>query len=429
MARRTGSLILVLILAAAAGCSSGKASRSASPASTSLSAAAHHPAATTKPTTAANLRPGQLRVQLEQLFGQHALLAVRLMRSPLSKPDLRPAAQAALQANSDQLGQLITSAYGAASGDRFQQLWQHHLVDLANYADAVANKDTPRKNQARAALLAGANAYGAWMAEAAKGRITAAAATGDLRGHVTGLMGQIDAYADHEYGRAYTLEREAYEHGFATGTTMAKASLPAASAAALESSPEQLRSAFAMLLGEHMQLVVDAQRAAFGQAAEFKAAAVQVNTNTLTLSKAIGAIAGPGKAAEFQAAWADHVDGLIAYAAAVAGNDPAGKATAEQELDTFALRLARYFNQIINNRIRLGLLLGALTQHDRHLVAHVDAYAARDYNQAQQIEAATYQHMRAVADTLVGAIQRTLTPQLPAGGAKTGGGGTAHLHR
>jgi hypothetical protein len=184
-----------------------------------------------------------------------------------------------------------------------------------------------------------------------------------------------------------------------------------------------------MLLGEHMELIVDAQRAAFASPQEFKAAAAQVNANTTTLSKAMGAIVGPGKAAEFQSAWAEHVEGLIAYAAAAAGNDEPGKAAARKELDQFALGLARYFNKVVQGRIRLGLLVGALTQHDRHLIGHADAYAARNYDQAQQVELAGFQQMRGVADVLVSAIEQTMNAAMPTGGPQTGGGGTAHLHR
>ena len=83
-----------------------------------------------------------------------------------------------------------------------------------------------------------------------------------------------------------------------------------------------------MLLGEHMELIIDAQRATFAGSSEFKAAAAQVNANSATLTQAMGAIVGPNKAAEFQTAWANHVEGLLAYSTAVAGNDEAAKATA-----------------------------------------------------------------------------------------------------
>ena len=94
-----------------------------------------------------------------------------------------------------------------------------------------------------------------------------------------------------------------------------------------------------MLLGEHLELIVDAQRATFAGAQEFQAAAAQVNANTTALIKAMGGIVGPTKAAEFQTAWANHVEGLMAYTAAVAGNDQTGKTVAKQNLDGFAERL------------------------------------------------------------------------------------------
>jgi hypothetical protein len=111
-------------------------------------------------------------------------------------------------------------------------------------------------------------------------------------------------------------------------------------AVGLDTPPEQLRSAFAMLLGEHMELIVDAQRATFAGSPEFEAAAAQVNANTATLAKAMGGIVGPEKAAEFQRAWANHVEGLMAYTSAVAGKDEAGKTVAKENLDGFAERLA-----------------------------------------------------------------------------------------
>jgi hypothetical protein len=65
----------------------------------------------------------------------------------------------------------------------------------------------------------------------------------------------------------------------------------------------------------------------------------------------MGAIVGPRKAAEFQSAWAEHVEGLLAYTAAVAGGDDAGKVTAERNLDAFASRLALYFSDIVRHEL------------------------------------------------------------------------------
>jgi hypothetical protein len=242
---------------------------------------------------------------------------------------------------------------------------------------------------------------------------------------VNRLLDQADAYAGKDYARAYKLEREVYEGTYGTGTTLASASLPAKQAAGLDSAPENLRSAFAMLLGEHMELIVDAQRATFAGSPEFKAAAAQVNANTATLTKALSGIVGPGKAKEFQAAWANHVEGLMAYTAAVAAKDEAAKTVAKENLDGFAERLALFFSDVVRNVLATDPLTQAITAHDTHLINQVDAYAAKDYTRAQQMELEGYQQMLGVADTLVGALQRTVKPKLPVGGSKTGGGGMA----
>ena len=421
MRSRTGLIALVsVVLAAAVACGPGTASRSGSSAAPPMSLQAMKPAAA----TAAQASPRPVRAQFEQLLGLHALLAVRQMRSVVvGASDLQRAAEASLQANTGALSRLVASAYGGAPADRFTPLWQRHLVDLMSYAKGVAGNDTSATQTARTLLLADADAYGSWLAEASRGRVQASEAAAGVRMHVEELMEQADAYAARDYARAYRIERAAYEHMFTAGTAVAKAGVTPEVAVGLDAPPEKLRSAFAMLLGEHLELVVDAQRATFAGAQEFPAAAAQVNANTIALTKAMAGIVGPTKAKEFQTAWANYVEGLMDYTAAVAGNDQAAKTVAKQNLDAFAERLALYFSDVVRNVLASDPLTDAITAHDTHLINHVDAYAAKDHTRAQQLEREGYQQMLGVANTLVGAIQRTVKPQLPVGGSKTGGGG------
>jgi hypothetical protein len=118
-------------------------------------------------------------------------------------------------------------------------------------------------------------------------------------------------------------------------------------------------------------------RATFAGQPQFEAAAAQVNANTKTLAKALSGIVGPEKAEKFETAWANHVEGLMAYTAAAASNNE----------------------------------------------------AAKDYTRAQQMEQEGYLQMLGVANTLVDAIQRTVKRRLPVGGSKTGGGGLACRRR
>jgi hypothetical protein len=376
--------------------------------------------------TAAQASPRQVRAQFEQLLGLHALLAVRQMRNVVTRaPELQRATEASLQANTRALSSLVATAYGSAQAGRFTPLWQRHLVDLLAYAKAVAGKDGSATQTARTLLLADADAYGSWLAEASKGPVQADDAAAGVRMHVEELMAQADAYAARDYARAYRIERAAYEHMFTAGTALAKAGVTPEVAVGLDAPPEKLRSAFAMLLGEHLELIVDAQRATFAGKPEFEAAAAQVNANTTALTKAMAGIVGPAKAAEFQTAWANHVEGLMAYTTAVVGNDETAKAVATQNLEGFAERLGLYFSDVVKNLLAADPLTDAITAHDQHLIDQVDAYAAKRYDQAQEMEREGYLQMLGVANTLVGAIQRTVKPRLPVGGSKTGGGGMA----
>jgi hypothetical protein len=426
---RAGPTVLVaFVLAAAAGCSSGSSNTAARSAPATSAPASHHAA---QPALAApKASPKQLRAKFEQLLGQHALLAVRSMRSVLSSPaELQQAATAAIQENTDALSLLVASAYGGAQSDRFKALWQKHIADLLAYAKGAGGNDAAAKQAARDALVADGEAYGAWLADASKGRVSRRDAVAGVRMHVEELMRQIDAYAARDYATAYRIEREAYEHMFTAGAALAKGSVTPELAVGLDTPPEKLRSAFAMLLGEHMELVIDAQRATFAGAPEFQAAAAQVNANTATITKAMGTIVGPKKAEEFQSAWAHHVEGLMDHSAAVAAEDKAARAAAEKDLDGGANRLALFFSDIVQNELPVEPLTAAITMHDTHLIAQVDAFAAHDYGRAQQVEREGYEQMLSVANTLVGAIQKTVKPGLPKGGSQTGAGGTAHRHR
>jgi hypothetical protein len=419
---RTGLVgLLAFVLAVSVSCTADKPARStATPAATTTVDHSGH-AAEPAPTAS-----GPLPLQFDQLLGQHAFVTVQLMRGMVSaEPDARQAAGSALQANTEALSQLVATSYGTADGDSFRQLWQRRIADLSLYADSVSNGDAAGKQTAQNALISDSRNYGAWLADASGNRVKSSAAAATARQHVQGLMQQVDAYHVKDYARAYALERQVYEQIFSSGSSLAKGSVDAKAAAAFDAPAEKLREAFAMLLGEHMTMLIETQRATFNGAQEFQAASAQVNANTNTIAKAMESIVGPKAAAEFKSAWANHIDGLVAYTAAVAGNDASKQSSAEKELNQVAVDLAVYFSHVVKNQSAVVPLTSAITSHDRHLMDHVDAYAERDFGAAQQMELDGYQQMLGISDTLVSAIQRVVKPGLPVGGSQTGGGGTA----
>ena len=147
---RTGLVALVIfVLVVGAACTSGSASRSSLPASPTT--AAHHVTDTTGTEAAADGSPKELGAQFEQLLGQHALLAMRLMRSAvMNASEFRQVAETSLEANTDALSQLVGTAYDDTQGDRFKQLWQGYVTDLSAYANGAASQDASAKQAARA---------------------------------------------------------------------------------------------------------------------------------------------------------------------------------------------------------------------------------------------------------------------------------------
>src|SRR4029079_19697170 len=112
---------------------------------------------------------------------------------------------------------------------------------------------------------------------------------------VDALVRFTDAYAAGDYATAYRIERVDYERQFALGTVIAAGILRARDGhlpAAFNSPLTRLRSTLGELLGEHMQLVVDAMGAALRGGPEFKADSAQVNADTEQLASVIGVLFG-----------------------------------------------------------------------------------------------------------------------------------------
>ena len=187
----------------------------------------------------------------------------------------------------------------------------------------------------------------------------------------------------------------------------------------------RLQSALGELLGEHMQLVVDAMGAALRGGPEFRADAAQVNGNTTQLASAFGVLFGPPSGARFTRVWGTHVDALVGYSGAVAAKDRTDEAEARAQLRAFEHHLSMFLSTSTDGRLTAPALSDVLHMHDRDLVEQLDAYARGDFKTAYSVTYQGYQHMFAVADTLSGAIGPTIAARLPKGGVQTGGGGMA----
>jgi hypothetical protein len=379
----------------------------------------HRAAAPTPASSAA-----ELSLRLQALLGHHSVLAADMMRGRLrGDPDFAQAANAALGKNTAATGQVVGSLFGEQARAQFAPLWASHVTALFNYARGVADHDDAVRDEARAAVANFESKLGVFFAHASQGRLDRAAATGAVRAHIEHLLQQTDAYAMGDYTQADQMYREAYTHTYGLGKILAVALLGPGASAALDSPTWRLRSELGRLLGEHVVLVVAAMRSGVTGSKDFAASAEAVNGNTRDLAGAMDSLYGTAAAKRFQSLWADHVDQLMAYTAAVVTRADRRRAAALAELGVFEQQLASFLATATRKRLASTTLADAFLMHDQMLLREVDAFSAKEYQKAHDLAYSTYEQMSDLSRELSGAIGATIASRLPKGGPQTGGAG------
>lgn len=438
-ARRGSHRILGLAAAAVAialvaGCVAGK-DTPATPATSQAAAEDLALTSTTPPSAQAGdtapakpLTPGELALQLQSLLGQHTVLAADMMRGRLrNDPDLAQAANAALGKNTAAMGSLISAAFGQAAAKQFTPLWSSHVTALFNYSRGLAEGDQSVQNQARSVITKFEGQLADFFVAAAQGRLPRAAAIEQVAMHIEHLLGQADAYARKDWVGSDKEYRLGFAHGFALGKALASTLLPPDAATSLNAPLWRLTSALDQLLGEHVVLVVATMRAGVTDAPDFTAAAASVNANTTDLAGAIGVLFGADAGKSFQSLWADHIDLLVRYAAAIAKGNDSARAGITKELNGFESRLSGFLNAATGKKLAAAALAKALQSHDSMLRQQVDAFVAKDYKQSHDVAYSTYQEMYGLAGELSDAFGITVAKRLPVGAADTGRGGMASV--
>ncbi len=171
------------------------------------------------PTTATDLR-----VTLDNLLGEHALLAIWTTQAGYSWQKSFPALAAQLDRNSVAISKAIGSVYGAAAAKQFlngPNLWRAHIKYFVDYTVALAKKNVPAQKKAVANLMTYIQTQATFFAKATG--LPKQALVNDLTAHVLQLKGQLDAYARGDYKQSYALADGAYNHMFMTGDLLAGA--------------------------------------------------------------------------------------------------------------------------------------------------------------------------------------------------------------
>ena len=174
--------------------------------------------------TKATLTASDLRVTLDNLFGEHAVLAMNATNAGISGSKAFPAAAKPLDNNSVALSKAIASVYGAKAGQTFLNgkfMWRDHIKFFVNYTVAKAKNDTAGQNKAVTNLKQYTVTFGKFLSTATG--LPTLAVQNDLLGHVLELKNQLDAYAAGNYPKAASDYHAAYNHMFMTGDLVAAA--------------------------------------------------------------------------------------------------------------------------------------------------------------------------------------------------------------
>jgi hypothetical protein len=419
---RRSILISVLALGAVAallaGCgSNGSASGSDDSAMTGGMSSMHHSAMTmaatggvagAQKTIGADAQAVSLRVSLDRLLGEHALLAIHATQRGYEGGADFPALAKKLDANSVAISKAIGSVYGAAAAKRFLNgkfLWRDHITFFVRYTQALAKHDDAGQKQAVANLLTYVKTQAAFFAKATG--LPKQALANDLTAHVLQLKGQLDAYARGDYAQSYRLAHAAYEHMFMTGDTLAAAIAEQQGMGGTASKAADLEVTLDRMLGEHAYLATWATQAGVGGGKNFPALGEQLDRNSVALSKAIGSLYGAKAGRQFldgRNLWRAHIDDFVAYTVATANRDEAGRKQAVAKLNAYIPTQAAFFSKAIG--LPKQVLVDDLTAHVLQLKGAVDAYHGKRYAQTFTLAHAAFEHMFMTGDALAGGIAR-----------------------
>ena len=165
-----------------------------------------------------------LRVALDNLFGEHAVLAMNATNAGVTGSKAFPAAAKTLDNNSVALSKAIASVYGTKAGNVFLNgkfMWRDHIKFFVAYTVATAKHDKAGQAKAVANLKRYTVTFGNFLAGATG--LPKLAVQNDLLGHVLELKGQLDDYAAGNYTKAAVEYHAAYNHMFMTADLIAGA--------------------------------------------------------------------------------------------------------------------------------------------------------------------------------------------------------------
>ena len=348
----------------------------------------------------------QVRIALDRVLAEHAFLIIEAMLTAPDGGTEHEVAAAVLGDNTEELVDLVSTAYGADAAIAFDEQWRNHIAFLLDYSRAVADGDTDARDLAATQLERYVEDFSALLASA-NPDLPPDVVEGLIAEHVQQLQ-QIGSLGQDDFADAYPGMRETYAHMFEVGDGLTLGIVgrfaDTFTGREVAFSPAiDLRITLDRLLGEHVYLAAIAMRARLGGSGNLPAAADALAANSSELADQIGAIYGDEAEPAFARLWNDHTGLYLDYVAGVAEGD-----TAAQDASLAGLRQYRSdFSAFLagaNPLLEPADLEDLLRVHTEHLIEQVTAYDEGDFAGAYAILREAYAHSGELSAGLAGAI-------------------------
>lgn len=344
-----------------------------------------------------------LRVALNNLFSEHVYLAARATSGALGNRQAEfEAAAAALDGNSVDISRAIGLAYGPDAEAAFLPLWRAHIGMVVEYTVGKATKDEAKQQKAVNDLVQYTEDFGAFLAGANE-NLPKDAVAALVKDHVLTLKDVIDAQAEGNQDKVYETLRTAMGHMQMVADPLADATakkFPEKFGGQAITPGSSLRVTLNRLLAEHVFLAASATGGALGnREAQFKAAATQLDANSVDLSKAIGSAYGADAGMAFLPLWRSHIGMVVDYTVGKATNDDMKQQKAVNDLVGYTADFGAFLSAA-NENLPKDVVAGLVKDHVLTLKDVIDAQAAGNaMAQFTAIRMAGH-HMSMIADPL-----------------------------
>jgi len=155
-------------------------------------------------------------------------------------------------------------------------------------------------------------------------------------------------------------------------------------------------------LSEHIELAAPALRATFDGSPDGEGVTKALDQNSVAIATAVDSVY-PGTKDDFLALWRKHIGFFVDYTVAAKAGDKAGMDEARANLDGYTDEASTFFSEA-NPNLPKDAVQAGLKTHLNQVIAIVDAYGAKDYEESYSLQRKADMHVQMFADTLSGAI-------------------------